>query len=572
MKSSRVKIVIVGGVAGGANVATRARRLSEDAEIVLIEKGAYISFANCGLPYHIGGEIPTRDALLVQTPEALRQTFRIDVRVRHEAVAIDRESKSVWIRNLATGETLSESYDHLVLATGAVPLRPSLPGIDLPGIFALRSIADMDRINDWITRTGASRVVIAGAGFVGLEVAEQLHRRGIGVTVIDSENQVLTPFDVEMASAVADELNRHGVQVVLNDAVTGFERGEGDRISVVTRRGDRYEGEMVLLSIGVRPLSDLPRDAGLEIGPRGAVVVNSLLQTSDPQIWAAGDCVQLKHRVSGIDVHVPLAGPASRAGRLIADNILGRRRPFRGPLGTAIVRVFDLTAACTGLNERELRALGVPHQAVHLYPNSHARYFPGSERLAIKLLFDPSNGKVLGAQAVGKQGADKRIDVVATAIAGGLTVDELGDLDLCYAPPFGSAKDPVNLAGMAAGNILAGLVQTVSWDQIPDTQDTVILDVRNALECARGMIPHAIHIPLPELRGRIGEIPRDRSLVVYCQSGQRSYVACRILSQHGFRCRNLSGSYATWSAGQEARTAAESKPLRHEFVGPLAAL
>ena len=561
---SAPKIVIIGGVAGGANVATRARRLSESAEIVLIERGPYVSFANCGLPYHIGGEIPSRDSLLVETPEQLRRTFRIDVRVLHEAVAIDRDTKAVWIRNVATGHVFHERYDHLVLATGAVPLRPGIPGIDLPGIFALRNIADMDRINEWIVRTSAGRAVIAGAGFVGLEVAEQLRRRGLEVTVIDSEDHVLEPFDLEMASPIAAELERNGVKVVLDDPVVSIERGEQDHLVVTTKNGERCPADIAILSLGIRPFSDLAVRAGLQIGLHGAVVVNEFLQTSDPNIWAAGDCVQLQHRISGTDVHVPLAGPASRGGRLIAENILGNRRAFPAPLGTAIVRVFELTAACTGLHERALRELGIACQAIHLHPNSHAKYFPGSERLAIKLLFDPSNGRILGAQAVGKRGVDKRIDVIATAIAGGLTVEDLADLDLCYAPPFGSAKDPINLAGMAAGNIRAGLVNSITWDQIPTA--TTILDVRSQSERDRGSIPQSIHIPLPELRERIHEIPSDRSVVVYCHSGQRSYMACRILSQHGYRCRNLTGSYATWSAGQAGRNRALVRTSQAELL------
>ena len=551
------KIVIIGGVAGGANVATRARRLSEAAEILLIERGPYISFANCGLPYHIGGEIALRNSLVVQTPEDLRRTFQIDVRVRHEAIAIDRETKSVWIRNLATGSAFQERYDHLVLATGAAPVRPDVPGTGLPGIFGLRNMADMDRINEWLAKTNASSAVVAGAGFVGLEVAEQLHRRGLSVTVIESADHVLPPLDLEVAAPVSAELEAHAVNVVLNDAVAGFEQDAAGQLTVATLNGAQYPADIVILSMGIRPVSDLARGAGLELNPRGAVVVNSFLQTSDPNIWAAGDLVQLRHRVSGKNTYVPLAGPASRAGRLIADNILGERRAFAGPLGTAIIRVFDLTAACTGLNERALKDLAIPFKTVHVHPNSHAKYFPGSERLVIKLLFDQSTGKVLGAQAVGKRGVDKRIDVIATAIAGGMTVEDLADLDLCYAPPFGSAKDPINLAGMAAANIRAGLVESISWSELPAAaSQATILDVRNQSERDRGAIPDSIHVPLPELRARLNEIPADRNVLVYCHSGQRSYAACRILTQHGYRCTNLSGSYATWSAAHHERNAA----------------
>ncbi len=566
------KIVIIGGVAGGANVATRARRLSESAEIVLIERGPYISFANCGLPYHIGGEIPSRNSLLVQTPEDLKRTFQIDVRVRHEAIAIDRETNSVWIRDLATGNASQERYDHLVLATGATPLRPDVPGIDLPGIFGLRNIADMDRINEWLAKTQAKTAIVAGAGFVGLEVAEQLHRRGLSVTVIESADHVLPSLDLEIAAPVNAELEAHGVNVILNDAVAGFERDDAGQLSVATVNGAQYTADIAILSVGIRPLADLARSAGLELNRRGAVVVNEFLQTSDPNIWAAGDLVQLRHRVSGKNTYVPLAGPASRAGRLIADNILGERRAFAGPLGTAIIRVFDLAAACTGLNERALQDLQIPYKAVHVHPNSHAKYFPGSERLVMKLLFAPSTGILLGAQAVGKRGVDKRIDVLATAIAGNMTVEDLADLDLCYAPPFGSSKDPINLAGMAAANIRAGLVDSISWHELPSAAlQSTILDVRNQSERERGAIAGSIHIPLAELRARLSEIPSDRHVLVYCHSGQRSYTACRILSHHGYRCTNLSGSYATWSAAHSGRSAAAVRVARAEANKAIAA-
>jgi len=555
-RGARLKIVVIGGVAGGANFATRARRLSEAAEIVLIERGPYVSFANCGMPYHIGGEIPSRDDLLLQTPESLAQTFGLDVRISHDAIRIDRHHKEVWIRNLATGETTAEQYDHLVLATGAVPVRPALPGIDLPGIFALRDMVDMDRINQWLARTDGRSAVIVGGGFVGLELAEQLQRRGIATTIIHSDDHLLTPFDVEMAAPIATELEKHGVRVVLDDAVAGFAHDPQGRIRVTTKQGRRHIGDIAILCMGVRPVSDLAANAGLATGLRHAVVVNEFLQTSDPNIWAVGDCVQLQHRVSGRDVYIPLAGPANRGGRLIADNILGRRRPFRGPMGTTIIRVFGLTAACTGLYERALIELDIPYQAVHLHPSSHAKYFPGSHPVAIKLLFDPLHGTIFGAQAVGQVGVDKRIDVIATAMAGGLTVEELGDLDLCYAPPFGSAKDAVNMAGLAASNIVDGLVEAISWHELPAfAGEATILDVRRQSEWDAGAIPDAMHIPLAELRVRMSEIPRNRPVIVYCHSGQRSYVACRLLAQHGYPCRNLSGAYVTWSAGQSSQVA-----------------
>jgi len=542
-----MKIVIVGGVAGGANVATRARRLSEEVEIVLLERGPNVSFANCGLPYHIGGEIADRKKLLVQTAEGLRKLFNIDVRELNEVIEIHRSKKCVSIRNLSSGEIYEETYDHLVLSTGATPLRPALPGIDLPGIFSLRDLADMDGIISWLDLKKAKTAVIAGGGFIGLEVAEQLHRRGLSVTVIDSNEQLLMPFDLEMSAPIAAEV-REKINLILSDGVKEFTQS-GDQLEVVTRKGEKLFGDIVILSIGVRPESELARVAGLELGERGCVVVDKFLQTSDPNIWAVGDSVELKHRVSGKAVNIALAGPANRGGRLIADNILGKRREFRGPLGTAIIRVFGLTAACTGLNERTCRIQDLPYKAIHLHPNSHAGYYPNAHPIALKLMFNPTSGEILGAQAVGEDGVDKRIDVLATAIAGGITVEELVDIDLCYAPPFGSAKDPVNLAGMIASNIQEELVETISWDGLSAVKgDVVLLDVRSKLERDNGMIPGSLHIPLPELRARLSEIPKDQTVIAYCQSGQRSYNACRILLQNNIDCLNLSGAYKTWSA------------------------
>lgn len=557
-----MKIVIVGGVAGGANVATRARRLSEEVDIVLLERGEHVSFANCGLPYHIGGEISDRNKLLVQTAEGLRKLFNIDVRERNEVIEINKARKLITVKNTSTGQIYDESYDHLVLSPGASPLRPSLPGIDLPGIFSLRDMADMDRIIEWIKTNNAKSAVIAGGGFIGLEVAEQLHRLGMSLTVIDSNSQLLMPFDPEISAPIAAELTRHEIDLILSDSVASFQTDSSKKLVTITKKGCQYSGDIVILSIGVKPESELAKRANLELGQRGAIVVNEFLQTSDLNIWALGDCVQLKHRVSGKEVNIALAGPANRCGRLVADNILRKRRPVRGPLGTAIIRAFDLTAACTGLNERTLKSINQSYQSVHLHPNSHAGYFPNAHPMALKLIFDPKDGKILGAQAVGQDGVDKRIDVIATAIAGGLTVEELVDIDLCYAPPFGSAKDPVNMAGMIASNIRAELVQTISWDQIPkNLSEVTLLDVRNKSEREKGFIAGAIHIPLAELRTRIGEIPKDRKVIAYCQSGQRSYNACRILSQHGYQCVNLSGAFKTWSDGKLSDTLSVSKEL-----------
>lgn len=545
-----MKVVIVGGVAGGANVATRLRRLSEKVEITIFERGEHVSFANCGLPYHIGGEIEQRDALLVQTPERLWSRSRIEVFTRHEVLSIDRNKKTVTVRDGLQNRNFTVPYDHLVLSTGAAPIRPPLPGIDMPGVFTLRDIADMDRILEWMGSRRVAEAVVVGGGFIGLEVAEQLHRRGIGVTVIEANHQLLVPLDREMAVPLKEELEHHGVGVHLTDPVSGFSTtGEG-RIEVQTKSGGRFSADIVFLSIGVLPDSVLAREAGLEIGERGAVVVNDYLQTSDSAIWALGDCVQFAHRVTGVAGLVPLAGPANRAGRLVADNIMGSsKKPYQGPLGTAIIRLFSKTAACTGANEKTLVALGRPYQAVYLHPKSHAGYYPGAEQLSLKLLFEPMNGKILGAQAVGGEGVDKRIDVIATAIAGGLTVEDLISVDLCYAPPFGSAKDAVNLAGMAAANIRDGLVRSLTWGEVEALSEPfLIVDVRESAERAQGSIPGSVHIPLGVLRECLEGLPRDRLLIASCQTGQRSYTACRILTEHGFRAANLSGAYQTWRA------------------------
>ena len=543
-----MKVIIVGGVAGGANVATRLRRLSEEAEVTIFERGAYVSFANCGLPYHIGGEIEEREALLVQTPERLWERSRIKVHTHHEVIAINRDAKTVTVRDLEQNRELSVPYDHLVLSTGAAPIRPPLPGINTPGIFTLRDIGDMDRIINWMGGGQVRDAIVVGGGFIGLEVAEQLHRKGIRVTVIEADQQLLLPLDREMAVLLKEELEDHGVSVHLSDPVAGFLPDMEGRIRVQTKRGHELVADLVVLSIGVRPDTVLAQEAGLTIGERGAVVVNDYLQTSDPRIWALGDCVQFPHRVSGVSGIVPLAGPANRAGRLVADNIVdGPKNRYRGPLGTAIIRVFSQTAACTGVNEKTLVALGKPHQVVYLHPKSHAGYYPGADAMAMKVIYDPEVGSILGAQAVGGEGVDKRIDVLATAIAGGLTVEDLTSIDLCYAPPFGSAKDPVNMAGMVASNVRAGLVRTVTWGEVAAlTEPYVVVDVREAAERRRGAIPDSIHIPLGELRERLEELPRDRLLVVSCQTGQRSYNACRVLMQTGFRSVNLSGAYQTW--------------------------
>ena len=545
------RILIVGGVAGGMSAATRLRRLDEFADIVVFEQGPFVSFANCGLPYHLGGEITDRNKLIVQSPQRLKQVFRLDVRANTEVVAIDRTVKTVAARNFVTGEETTEKYDDLILATGASAVIPPTPGIRRPGHFTLRTIPDMDGVMEWIKKTNAQTALVLGGGFIGLEAAEQLHRRGLSVAVVEKNPQVLTPLDPEMASHVQIELKKHGVRLELSNPVERFEDAESGASVAVLANGTRIPADVVIVGVGVRPESKLARDAGLEIGTSGGVKVNSRLQTSDPHIWAVGDLIEVTHGVTGTPAVIPLAGPANRQGRIVADNICRRDTQYRVTLGTAIVRMFDVTAAVVGANETLLKKTGTPFQAVHLHPNSHAGYYPGAKPIALKVLFHPHSGKLLGAQAVGEDGVDKRIDVIATAILAGMSVYDLAELELCYAPPFGSAKDPINLAGMAAQNVTEGLVEVVQWHEVPAlvAAGSVVIDVREPAERDGGVIPGSLSIPLGDLRERLGELPKDKELLVHCASGQRSYNACRVLTQRGYKCRNLTGSFKTWKAG-----------------------
>ncbi len=551
------RVLIVGGVAGGMSAATRARRLAEDAEIVVFERGPHVSFANCGLPYYLGGEITDRNKLLVQTPERLMAAFNIDVRARAEVVAIDRAARQVEVRNLATGMSSYERYDALVLSTGAAPIVPRVPGAERPGHFILRSLDDMDAIDAWVRERGAEKAVVVGGGFIGLEVAEQFHRRGLQVSVVERNPQVLKPFDPELAAHLHAELRKRGVALHLNNGLARFDApaaGEDAGASVVVlANGARLAADVVILGLGVRPESKLARDAGLDLGTTGGIKVDAHLRTSDPNIFAVGDTIEVTHAVTGKPALIPLGGPANRQGRTAADNIFGIGTKYPGTLGTASVRVFDLTAAVTGANEALLTAVGIAFEAVHLHPNSHAGYYPGAKPLALKVLFAPDTGKLLGAQVVGADGVDKRIDVLATALRAGMTVDDIADLELSYAPPFGSAKDPVNLAGMAAQNVRAGRVAVIQWDEIArlDRSHTLVLDVRETKEREGGTIPGSVHIPLGDLRARLDELPRDMEIVAHCATGQRSYNACRVLMQNGFRCRNLAGSFKTWKAAQD---------------------
>lgn len=546
------RIIIVGGVAGGASAAARARRLFEEAEIIVFERGPHVSFANCGLPYYVGGEIAQESMLLLQTPESLRARFNLDVRVRSEVVSIDRQSKRVAVRDLTSGKEYEERYDALILAPGASPLKPPIPGIEREGHFTVRNIPDVERILAWLESAPAQRAVIVGGGYIGLEMAEQLKKRGLAVSVVEALPQVMAPLDPEMAAWLHQELRANGVELLLNDAVAAFEPPHPDepaRASVVVlKSGKRLPADLVVLGLGVRPETGLARQAGLELGPTGGIRVNDHLQTSDPSIWAVGDAVEVRDAVTGAPSLIPLAGPANRQGRIAADNIFGRPSHYESTFGTAIVRVFKLAVGCTGANEKNLCKTGIPYQVVHLHPGSHAGYYPGASPIALKVLFAPDTGRLLGAQAVGPDGVDKRIDVLATALKAGMTVHDLAELELAYAPPFGSAKDPVNLAGMAAENVLAGDVALAQWHEVADfnPKATFVLDVRTDTERQAGAIPGSFHIPLHQLRSRLSELPKDREIVVSCQSGQRSYFAARLLDQRGFRVRNLTGSYRTW--------------------------
>lgn len=542
-----MKLLIVGGVAGGASAAARARRLSEDAQIILFERGPDVSLANCGLPYYIGGEIAERDKLLVVTPARLQTRFKLDVRTRTSVEAIDRVAKTVRVRDLETGREYQESYDRLILAPGAAPLRPPIPGIDLPGIFTLRNLQDVDRIKQSVD-AGVKHVVVVGAGFIGLELVENFVRRGITATVVELQDQVLPPFDKEMTTPIAEHLASKGVKVLLGQSAEAFEKS-ADGISVRLKSGEQLLAQLVILGVGVRPENKLAVDAGLDVGPRGGIRVNEHLQTSDSDIYAVGDAIEVRDFVMDTPTQVPLAGPANRQGRIAADHIFGRNSRYRGTQGTAIVRVFDRTAAMTGASEKTLQRAKRAYRKVYVHPANHAGYFPGAEAMTLKLLFDPANGKLLGAQAVGGAGVDKRIDVLAVALQAGMTVFDLEEMELAYAPQYGSAKDPINMAGFVAAGLVRGDHPQVDVESVlaaPAGKAEFLLDVRTPQEYAGGHIPGGVNVPVDDLRARLAELPRDRRIAVYCQVGQRGYLATRILLQAGFDAVNVGGGYKTY--------------------------
>jgi NADPH-dependent 2,4-dienoyl-CoA reductase/sulfur reductase-like enzyme/rhodanese-related sulfurtransferase len=558
--SGRPRILIVGGVAGGASCAARARRLSEEAEIIVFERGDYVSFANCGLPYYVGDVITDERSLIIATPELFKKRFNIEVRVRSEVRTINREERTLEVIRNDTGKVYREKYDALVLATGSMPIRPPIPGIDLPGVFSLRTIPDSRQMREWIAGTKAKRAVIVGGGFIGLETAENLAGRGISVTIIDMLPQVMAPIDAEMAVPIHEHLRAKGVVLHLNDGAARFDKGaHGKTISVVTRSGASHDCDMVLLAVGVRPEVRLAREAGLEIGSLGGIRVSDQMLTSDGHIWAVGDAVEVRDRVTGAWGLIPLAGPANRQGRIAADVILGRGARFRGVRGTMVCKIFDITVAATGASEKSLVRHGIngqpaQYEKVYLHPGHHVNYYPGAKPITMKLIFSTPDGRILGAQAVGEEGVEKRIDVVAMAIQKGATVFDLEEAELCYAPQFGAAKDPVNVSGMIAANAIRGDAPVAHW---ADTAQAApyLLDVREPHEYGHGHLPGAGNIPLHSLRERMSELPADREILVYCGVGQRSYYACRAMRLKGLRARNFSGGMKTLEA--ERRVAQE---------------
>lgn len=543
-----MRYLIVGAVAGGASAAARLRRLDENADIVLFERTDHVSYANCGLPYYIGDVIRDRERLFVQTPANFKNRFAIDARVRTEVISIDRERKCVIARNLVTGEEYQERYDKLLLSPGAGPIRPPLPGINEEGIFTLRNVTDTDTIKAYVSRFHRGKAVIIGAGFIGLEMAENLHRLGMQVSIVEMANQVMAPLDYPMASLVQQHIRSKGVDIYLNTTVTGFER-QGNLLRVLIRDGSALDADVVILSIGVRPDTRLAAGAGLKIGQAGGIEVNDYLQTSDPDIYAVGDAIQFKCPVAHIPATSFLAGPANKQGRICANNLaLGNVQKYQGSIGTAVAKVFDMTVGVAGIAAKRLRSTGIDHIVSTTFSSSHADYYPGASHMTIQLAFSPGTGRLLGAQVVGYAGADKRLDLLASVIKREGTIYDLTEIEHAYAPPFSSAKDPVNIAGFAAENILAGLIRPFYWDEVRSLkEDSVLVDVRTPAEFQAGHIAGALNIPIDELRRRLNELPRSAPIYIYCQIGLRGYLAARILLQNGFDVFNLSGGYRLWS-------------------------
>lgn len=544
-----MKVVIVGGVAGGASTAARLRRMNESAEIIMLERGPHVSFANCGLPYHIGGVIPQRDQLMVVTPDSLKDLLNIEARTGSEVIRINRVEKTVTVKEVATGREYAESYDKLVLAPGASPIVPPLPGANLPGVFVLHNIPEMDAIESYLAEQQPKQVVVVGGGFIGLEIAENLAHKGLQVTVVERLKQVMAPVDYEMAAIVHHHLSLHRVGLVLGDGLQSIEKVSESALQVSLASGKQLPADMVVLAIGVRPDSSLAKAAGLELGVHGTIATNDQMQTSDADIYAVGDAAQVTQNQLNEPTSLALAGPASREGRTAADSIAGRQTSFPGVQGTSVVKIFDLTVAATGLNQHQLEQANLPFTSVTVHVNNHASYYPGASQMVLKLLFAPDDGRIYGAQAVGMEGVDKRIDVIATAIKAKMTAFDLENLELAYAPPYGSSRDPVNIAGFAAGNALRGDAPVIHWNEVNnlDRDEWYLLDARLPEELGLGLIEGAHNIPIQQLRQHLDLLPQNRKIMVYCQTGQRSYFAVRMLRQHGFDAYNLTGGFKTYA-------------------------
>ena len=554
-----MKVVIVGGVAGGATAAARLRRLDESAEIVVFERSGYVSYANCGLPYYIGGIITDRAELTLQTPESFWRRFRVDMRVRHEVTAIHPDTKTVDVKNLATGEVFAESYDKLILSPGARPTQPALPGVGIDRLFTLRTVEDTLKLREFIEQHHPRSAVLAGGGFIGIELVENLRELGLDVTVVQRPKQLLNPLDADMAAFLHAQLREKGVKLMLGRTVEGF-AADGDRVNVLIKDEASLTADMVVLAIGVTPDTALAKDAGLELGIKGSIVVNDRMETSVPDIYAVGDAVQVKHSVTGQDTLLSLAGPANKHGRIAADNICGGDSRYLGSQGSSVIKVFDMTIAATGVNEKTARQAGIDCDKVFLSPMSHAGYYPGGKVMTMKVVFEKGTYRLLGAQIVGYEGVDKRIDVLATAIHAGLTGPQLKDLDLAYAPPYSSAKDPVNMAGFMIENLSRGLVEQFfpeDVDALPRDGSATLLDVRTPGEYAAGHAEGFVNLPVDDLREHLAEIPADKPVYLICQSALRSYIACRILSQHGLRCSHLSGGWRLYTAVMQDQAAAQ---------------
>ena len=558
-----MKIVIVGGVAGGATAAARLRRLDENAEIVVFERSGFVSYANCGLPYYIGGVIEKKEELTLQTPESFKRRFNVDMRVRHEVTKINPERKTVNVTNLVTGESFEESYDKLILSPGARPVRPDFPGIESDKIFTLRTVEDTYKIKDYINANKPSSAVVVGGGFIGIEAAENLNGLGVDVTLVEAMNQLMAPFDYDIAAFIHAEVRRKGVNLVLGRKLQGF-KPDGESLEVSIEGGLSIKADMVILAMGVSPDTAIAKDAGLKLGIKGSIVVNEHMQTSDPDIYAVGDAVQIKNFVTGKDALISLAGPANKQGRVAADNICGLDSSYNGGQGSSVIKIFSLTAASTGINERTAKSLGIECDKVILSPSSHAGYYPGGKVMTLKLVFEKDSYRILGAQIVGYDGVDKRIDVLATAIRAGMKAYELVELDLAYAPPYSSAKDPVNMAGFMVENIKNGIVKQWYYedvDSLPRDGSVTLLDVRTLFEYARGHIEGFINIPVDSLRERISELDSSKPTYVICQSGVRSYIATRILMGHGFESYNFAGGFRFYDAVRNDKALAERSTL-----------